>query len=117
MVIGVLGSALAAWCLGAFVLLGQGTPAPFDPPRRLVVGGPYRLVRNPMYFGAGLALGGAALVYRSWLLLGYLLVLSVLVHGMVVWYEEPTLTRLFGAEYAAYRQRVRRWLPRWPRAT
>ena len=112
----VAGSVVALWCIGTFVVLGRGTPAPFDPPRRLVVRGPYRYVRNPMYLGAGLALAGAALVYRSTALLGYLAVLGLIVHGLVVWYEEPTLTNLFGDDYLAYRRDVRRWLPRRPRA-
>src|SRR5437667_6056995 len=53
--VGVAGGALALWCILAFATVGKGTPAPFDPPRRLVVVGPYRYVRNPMYIGAGLA--------------------------------------------------------------
>src|SRR5256885_2858729 len=66
----VLGVALALWCILTFVFVGRGTPAPFDPPRRLVVRGPYRYVRNPVYIGAGLALAGAALFYGSWPLVG-----------------------------------------------
>ena len=65
LVIGSVGAAIALWCVLAFALLGRGTPAPFDPPRRLVVRGPYRFVRNPMYIGAGLALAGAALFCES----------------------------------------------------
>ena len=65
MILGASGAALAIACIFTFVFVGRGTPAPFDPPRRLVVRGPYRLVRNPMYIGAGLALTGAALFYQS----------------------------------------------------
>src|ERR1700741_4558110 len=54
------GGALALWCVLTFATRGRGTPAPFDPPRVLVVGGPYRYVRNPMYLGAIAALVGAA---------------------------------------------------------
>jgi protein-S-isoprenylcysteine O-methyltransferase Ste14 len=111
-VVGVLGAALALWCVAAFALLGKGTPAPFDPPRRLVTRGPYGYVRNPMYIGAALALGGAALVYRSPGLLAYLCLFAVATHTFVVLYEEPALRRQFDAEYAAYCARVRRWLPR-----
>src|SRR5207237_8053766 len=63
--LGTAGAALALWCILTFVLVGKGTPAPFDPPRRLVVAGPYRYVRNPMYIGAGLAMAGAAMVDGS----------------------------------------------------
>jgi protein-S-isoprenylcysteine O-methyltransferase Ste14 len=113
-VIAVLGAVLALWCIFTFVFIGRGTPAPFDPPRRLVVRGPYRLLRNPMYVGAALTLAGAAVVFHSLVLLGYLALLAVIVQAMVVWYEEPTLRRLFGAEYDEYRRHVHRWLPRQP---
>ena len=110
--VAALGGALAVWCILTFATLGRGTPAPFDPPRRLVVRGPYRFVRNPMYLGAGLALLGAALVYRSAALAGYALAFLLVLHGFVLWYEEPTLRRLFGAEYDVYAGRVHRWWPR-----
>jgi protein-S-isoprenylcysteine O-methyltransferase Ste14 len=109
------GAVVALWCVLAFAILGKGTPAPFDPPRRLVVRGPYRYVRNPMYLGAGTALGGAALYFRSLALLGFVLGFFVIAHLFVVVYEEPALTRLFGDEYRAYRARVRRWMPGWER--
>lgn len=110
--VATLGAALALSCVLAFALVGHGTPAPFDPPRRLVVRGPYRLVRNPMYLGAGLALAGAALAYRSVALVAYTAALFVATHLFVVLYEEPTLRSTFGGEYQAYCRRVRRWLPR-----
>jgi protein-S-isoprenylcysteine O-methyltransferase Ste14 len=109
--IGTAGAAVALWCIFTFVLVGRGTPAPFDPPRRLVIQGPYRFVRNPMYIGAGLALAGAAIFYESLPLLGYTGLFLLAAHLFVVWYEEPTLRRTFGQEYEAYCSRVRRWLP------
>ena len=112
MIVGAAGAALALWCVLAFALVGKGTPAPFDPPRRLVVQGPYRLVRNPMYVGAGLALAAAALFCQSMALLGFAALFLLVTHLFVVWYEEPTLRRSFGEEYAAYCRRVRRWWPR-----
>jgi protein-S-isoprenylcysteine O-methyltransferase Ste14 len=111
MVIGAAGAAVALWCIFTFASVGRGTPAPFDPPRRLVIQGPYRFVRNPMYSGAGLALAGAALFYESWPLLGYTGLFFLATHLFVVWYEEPALRRTFGQEYAAYCSRVRRWWP------
>src|SRR6266581_2577268 len=109
----VLGAALALWCVLTFAFVGRGTPAPFDPPRRLVVRGPYRFVRNPMYTGAAVALAGAALFYRSFPLLGYVALFLLVCHLFVVVYEEPTLRRSLGAEYEDYSRRVRRWRPRW----
>src|SRR5437867_13043321 len=111
----ILGAALALWCILTFVFVGRGTPAPFDPPRRLVVRGPYRYVRNPMYIGAGLALTGATLFYPSLALLAYAGLFLLATHLFVIWYEEPTLKRTFRGEYEAYCRGVRRWLPRLPR--
>jgi protein-S-isoprenylcysteine O-methyltransferase Ste14 len=110
-VVGVSGAALALWCIVTFVVAGRGTPAPFDPPRRLVVAGPYRWVRNPMYLGASLALAGAALFYESWALLGYCAAFALMTYLFVVVYEEPTLRATFGAPYVRYCERVPRWWP------
>jgi protein-S-isoprenylcysteine O-methyltransferase Ste14 len=108
MLIGAVGAAVALWCIFTFAIVGRGTPAPFDPPRRLVIRGPYRFVRNPMYIGAGLALASAALFYESLPLLGYAGLFFLATHVFVVFYEEPTLRRTFGEEYEAYcRQRGR----------
>ncbi len=109
--VGAVGVVLALSCVLAFAVVGKGTPAPFDPPRQLVVRGPYRFVRNPMYLGAALALGGAALFYRSWHLLAYMGSFLLVTHLFVVRYEEPTLRRTFGEEYERYCRRVRRWWP------
>ena len=114
MVVGASGAALALWCIATFVVIGRGTPAPFDPPRRLVVAGPYRWVRNPMYIGAGLALAGAAVFYQSWAVLGYCGAFLVVTHLFVTVYEEPTLRETFGDSYLEYCRRVRRWWPRRP---
>ena len=112
MVVALGGGAIALWCILSFALVGRGTPAPFDPPRRLVVSGPYRKVRNPMYLGAGLALSGASFVYESFALLGYAAGFFLVTHLFVLLYEEPTLRRSFGSEYEAYCRQVRRWWPR-----
>jgi protein-S-isoprenylcysteine O-methyltransferase Ste14 len=111
MVIGAAGALVVLWCIFTFASIGRGTPAPFDPPRQLVIRGPYRFVRNPMYIGAGLALSGAALFYESLSLLGYTSTFFLLCHLFVVLYEEPTLRRTFGREYEAYCRQVQRWLP------
>lgn len=106
------GAALALWSIVSFVRLGRGTPAPFDPPTRLVTSGPFAWIRNPMYAGAGAALAGAALFYQSWALLGYAAAFLAVTHVFVVVHEEPALGKTFGAEYEAYCRRVGRWWPR-----
>jgi protein-S-isoprenylcysteine O-methyltransferase Ste14 len=112
MLVAAFGAAIALWCIFTFATIGRGTPAPFDPPRRLVTRGPYRFVRNPMYIGAALALGGAALFYTSVPLLAYAGFFLFATHLFVVFYEEPTLRSTFGPEYEAYCRQVGRWRPR-----
>ena len=112
MIVTASGLVLSLLCVLSFVRMGKGTPAPFDPPRRLVVLGPYRFVRNPMYLGAGVALFGAALFYKSLQVVAYAGLLLLFAHLFVVFYEEPRLRRSFGQEYTAYCQAVGRWLPK-----
>jgi protein-S-isoprenylcysteine O-methyltransferase Ste14 len=112
LVVGTAGAALALWCIATFAIAGRGTPAPFDPPRRLVMLGPYRVVRNPMYLGAALALAAAALFYQSFALLAYTVAFGLVTHLFVISYEEPTLRRMFGVNYDTYCRRVSRWRPR-----
>jgi len=109
----IAGFALVVWCLGTFAFVGKGTAAPFDPPRRLVVVGPYRFVRNPIYIGAVIAMLGAAMVLWSWWLVLYALVVLVVTHLLVILYEEPHLRRVFGQPYEEYLRTVQRWIPTW----
>ena len=109
----ILGFALVVWCLVTFAFVGKGTAAPFDPPRQLVVVGPYRFVRNPIYIGAvGAMLGAAMVLWSGWLVL-YALVVLIVTHLLVVFYEEPHLRRVFGQPYDDYLRRVHRWVPTW----
>lgn len=111
LLIGTLGALIALSCVVTFISIGKGTPAPFDPPRRLVIRGPYRFLRNPMYLGAALALAGAALVYHSLALFAYAAAFLLCFHLFVLLYEEPHLRRTFGIDYAAYCARIHRWWP------
>jgi protein-S-isoprenylcysteine O-methyltransferase Ste14 len=106
------GVLLMVWCWYEFATRGRGTPMPLDPPRRLVVAGPYRHVRNPMYIAALLFLLGQAVLYGALSLVWYAAAFAVVVHLFVVGYEERALSRQFGADYAAYRAAVGRWVPR-----
>jgi len=107
-----VGASVYLWCLWDFATFGRGTPAPIDAPKRLVVRGLYRYVRNPMYVGVLLAILGWALRFSSLWLLLYAAGIGLMFHGFVVAYEEPALRRLFGGDYAAYCSRVGRWVPR-----
>jgi protein-S-isoprenylcysteine O-methyltransferase Ste14 len=114
-----LGIALAAGGLavllaafGRFVIEGIGTPAPVAPPERLVVGGAYRYVRNPMYLAVAAVIVGQGLVLGHVLLLGYAAAFLAVTAAFVYGYEEPTLARMFGAQYEAYRRAVPGWRPR-----
>jgi protein-S-isoprenylcysteine O-methyltransferase Ste14 len=95
-----------------FVVEGFGTPAPIAAPERLVVGGVYRYVRNPMYVAVLAAIVGQALILGQLGLLLYAGAAWLVVAAFVHWYEEPTLTRRFGADYEAYRRAVPAWWPR-----
>jgi protein-S-isoprenylcysteine O-methyltransferase Ste14 len=110
----VLGFAVALRCIWDFGWTGHGTPAPVAPPQRLVVVGFYRYVRNPMY--VGFAAGWIGL----WVILGHgnaglitaVAAVALGVHLFVVFYEEPTLRKKFGADYEEYCRNVCRWWPR-----
>ncbi len=101
--------ALLLRCVYDFAVAGRGTPAPIDPPKELVIRGPYRFTRNPMYLGvvginllqALLFLSPVLAVYTSLLLLGF--------HLFVTLYEEPSLRKRFGASYEEYCRAVPRW--------
>jgi protein-S-isoprenylcysteine O-methyltransferase Ste14 len=95
-----------------FVVEGLGTPVPVAAPDRLVVGGLYRYVRNPMYVAALAIIVGQALALGQLGLLLYAAVLWLITAAFVRFYEEPTLTRRFGADYEAYRRAVPAWWPR-----
>jgi protein-S-isoprenylcysteine O-methyltransferase Ste14 len=108
----VPGLAIIIWCFIDFIRRGGGTPAPYDPPRRLVVAGLYRHVRNPQYIGVVLVVMSEALLSGSLILLGYAAFSAICYHLLVCLYEEPTLKRLFGEDYARYCAVVPRWIPK-----
>ena len=111
----VLIAAGAAVLIGAFarfVIEGLGTPAPVAPTERLVIGGIYRYVRNPMYLAVEATIVGQALLFGKPVLLGYALGFAVVAFAFVNLYEEPTLRARYGDEYDDYRRAVPGWVPR-----
>ena len=110
----VAGLAVLLHAFARFAIEGIGTPAPVAPTERLVVGGAYRHVRNPMYLAVGAVIAGQALLLGAPVLGLYAAGFAILVAAFVRGYEEPTLARRYGDEYAAYRRAVPGW---WPRRT
>ncbi len=108
----LVGSLAVLWCFWAFTFRGHGTPLPADPPKELVITGPYRYVRNPIYVGAALIMLGHFLWFGYWALLTYPALAFIGVHLFVVLYEEPSLKRRFGPSYEKYLNNVPRWLPK-----
>ena len=110
----VLGFVVALRCVWDFGRTGRGTPAPIAPPKKLVVVGFYRYVRNPMYLGFLTGWMGLWIVFgrASRTALGVAVVALAAVALFVRFYEEPTLRRTFGAPYEEYCNNVRRWIPR-----
>jgi protein-S-isoprenylcysteine O-methyltransferase Ste14 len=110
----VLGFAVALRCVWDFGRTGRGTPAPIAPPQRLVVVGFYRYVRNPMYLGFFMGWVGLWVVFGRATLVAIVIAAAVAggVDLFVRLYEEPTLRRMFGAQYEEYLRNVRRWVPR-----
>jgi protein-S-isoprenylcysteine O-methyltransferase Ste14 len=95
-----------------FVVEGIGTPAPVAPTERLVVGGAYRYVRNPMYLAVGAMILGQGLLLGQPVLLGYTMLFALAVAAFVHGYEQPVLARRYGEQYEAYRRAVPAWRPR-----
>ncbi len=107
-----VGVALFIASLRGFATQGEGTLAPWDPPRRLVVRGPYRYVRNPMISGVTFIVFGEALVLRSWPHLLWALVFLTMNLFSIPFHEEPQMERRFGDDYRIYRSLVPGFVPR-----
>ena len=110
----LFGASVLLWCVRDFYVIGKGTLAPWDPPKKLVMVGLYRFVRNPMYVGVVGFVLGLSLIAGSWRMALYAAVLAVGFHLRVIFYEEPALARLFGIEWHVYRANVHRWWPKRP---
>jgi protein-S-isoprenylcysteine O-methyltransferase Ste14 len=110
----LLGMVLLVVTVHLFASAGEGTLAPWDPPRHLVVRGPYRYVRNPMIVGVGMTLAGESVLTGSLAVALFTLFFFALNHLHFVYFEEPGLRKRFGRDYERYRQAVPCW---WPRAT
>jgi protein-S-isoprenylcysteine O-methyltransferase Ste14 len=112
LVIACSGLALSIWTVTLFTKFGDGTPAPWDPPKKLVIRGPYRHVRNPMITSVLLILLAEAILFQSWTIAAWMVVFFI---GNAIYFplkEERELERRFGDDYRAYKAQVPSWIPR-----
>jgi len=109
---GATGLILAAGAIRRFSTEGQGTLAPWDPPRKLVVRGIYRYVRNPMISGVLSILAGEAIFFGSMAIFKWFVFFAVLNAIYMPLWEEPGLAARFGQDYLSYKNHVPRWIPR-----
>lgn len=110
-VLAAAGSAIVIWSAVALAVLGCGTPMPWDAPRRLVIGGPYAWLRNPMVVGTVLQGFGVG-VARGSIPLMLVFAMAALFWNVVVRpRDEDQLQRSFGRDYELYRRSVRCWMP------
>jgi len=105
----LIGTVIYLRCAWDFAIDGLGTPAPIDPPKKLVVTGLYRWFRNPMYQGVLLILLGECLLFPDRGLSIFTASIALVFHVSVVFYEEPILRSRFGASYIDYCRKVPRW--------
>ena len=106
------GLALALWTMFLFAFVGDGTAAPWNPPKKLVIEGPYRYVRNPMITSVLTIILANSIFLSSWAM--FLILILFLTGNMIYFpfFEEKDLIKRFGQDYILYKNNVPRWLPR-----
>jgi len=107
-----LGLSLMVATIRLFATVGQGTLAPWQPTKRLVVRGVYRHVRNPMISGVMFVLLGESMITASLQIFWWFLIFAVINAIYIPLSEEAGLVRRFGEDYMTYKQNVPRWIPR-----
>lgn len=107
----IIGLSLAVSTVRLFIGFGQGTPAPWSPPQKLVLSGPYRYVRNPMIIGVCLMLLGEVCFFLNNGLAVWLLIFVMINLIYIPLVEEKGLSKRFGEDYSAYKRQVPRWIP------
>jgi protein-S-isoprenylcysteine O-methyltransferase Ste14 len=115
----ILGMLLIFWGLlfliytnKLFLEIGKGTLVPWDPPKKLVVEGAYRYVRNPMISSVLMIVLGESLIFSSIELFLLFMLFFIVNHIYFVYSEEPGLIKRFGEDYVEYKKNVPRWIPR-----
>lgn len=115
--LGAIGLSLGVWTVSLFKQFGEGTPAPWEPPKKLVIRGPYQYVRNPMITSVVIVLVAESILFGSWPMFAWMLFFLA---GNIIYFplvEEKGLEKRFGGDYRLYKANVPRWIPRlraWP---
>ncbi|MDR0393433.1 MAG: isoprenylcysteine carboxylmethyltransferase family protein [Puniceicoccales bacterium] len=108
----IVGLFLAGWTMRLFIKIGKGTAAPWDPPQKLVVAGPYCYVRNPMLTSVLITLIAESLLLGSWYIFGWFIAFFLGNTVYFPFFEEKDLEKRFGEDYLQYKHNVPRWIPR-----
>ena len=112
LVVVLLGLFVIAQTILTFIRIGKGTLAPWSPTRKLIVGGMYAYVRNPMILGVITVLLGESITFGSWSILTWAALFFLINTVYFIFSEEPGLEKRFGDEYREYKRKVPRWIPR-----
>lgn len=106
----LFGVSIFFYCARLFKSVGKGTPVPVEPPKKMVVKGIYKHIRNPIYIGYILIFFGYFFLFGHFLLFAYSLVVVIGLHFYVLLVEEPELKKRFGKTYLDYVKQVPRWI-------
>ncbi len=108
----LIGIVFLIYLLKIFKVIGKGTPVVIEPTTKLIIIGPYKFVRNPMYLTHLFVFLGMFLYFGRILLLLYLILSWIAFHLFIVMWEEPQLKKRFGESYLDYIEKVPRWFPK-----
>ncbi len=106
----LLGLSLLIWSISIFSIYSEGTISPIDPSNKLVLQGPYKYSRNPMYLGVLMCLISEAIYFSSTALFLYTLSMFLLFHTFIIFHEEPRQKKIFGKPFEKYLDSVNRWI-------
>ena len=112
LLVAAIGLTFSFWTVTLFRKIGEWTPAPWDPPKKMVIRGPYRHVRNPMITSVLFILFAEALFFQSWPIALWMLIFFVGNNFYFPLVEEKGLEKRFGEDYRQYKVNVPRWIPR-----
>lgn len=107
----VIGLIFMTWSNVLFISFAEGTMSELDAPKKMVVLGPYRFVRNPIAIATITILWGEAVLFGSIYLFLWSIIYWISMHLFLIYKEEPELEEKFGKSYVKYKESVPRWVP------